>query len=463
MAVSRLLLAGTQRAGLWTNPNLTAAKNTTRHFPKLILLTRTLCLLCPNQPTNPSILDLGLLILSTAIFVVLYFEYKRFAMFIPYFFSIAVFIASASAVYQGFNYGAFYTDSRTTSPVPQSDFENLFSTAQKLVGTSGFNSARLFTMIQYGTTNTPIEAIPAAINTKTSLLLGMWASAGSADFNNEIAALTSAISQYGTSFTSLIVGISVGSEDLYRNSQLGIAKMAGVGANPSDIVNYIKQVRSAIANTPASGALVGHVDTWTVWVNSSNDEVISACDFIGMDSYPYFETDVSNNSISLGYDVFFQTLNNTLAAVGDKPVWITETGWPVSGDTSLLAVASIPNAQTYWDAVGCVLFGKINTWWYTLQDAYPTTPTPSFGIVGSQLSTDPLFNLTCPAVKPNNPSPPPSGPVSSPPSSPVSSPPSSPVSSPPSGPVSSPPAGTPTPKGGTPMPNSPASGMKLTS
>ena len=179
-------------------------------------------------------------------------------MFIPHLFAIAASVASASAAYQGFNYGSTLTDN---SPVVQSDFQNLFTTAQNLVGTSGFTSARLFTMIQAGTTNTPIEAIPAAIETKTTLLLGIWASAGQAIVNNEVAALTTAISQYGTSFTSLIAGIAVGSEDLYRNSPIGIQKNAGVGANPADIINYIGQVRSAIANTPASGALVGHVDT----------------------------------------------------------------------------------------------------------------------------------------------------------------------------------------------------------
>ena len=320
-------------------------------------------------------------------------------MFIPYFFAIAASIASAA--YQGFNYGSIFTDG---SGMVQSDYRSAFATAQNLVGTSGFTSARLFTMIQAGTTNTPTEAIPAAIDTNTHLLLGLWASAGPAIFNNEVAALTSAISQYGTSFTSIIAGIAVGSEDLYRNSPIGIEKMGGIGANPSDMIKYIGQVRSAIANTAASGALVGHVDTWTAWVNSSNDAVISACDFIGMDSYPYFQT-TAVNSIDQGYDIFFQTLNSTNAAVGGKPVWITETGWPVSGPTENLAVASIQNAQTYWDKVGCALFGKINTWWYTLQDAYPKTPSPSFGIVGSQLSTTPLFNLTCPAVGSNNPSP----------------------------------------------------------
>ena len=331
-------------------------------------------------------------------------------MFIPYFFSIAALVASASAVYQGFNYGSVFTDG---SAILQSDYRSAFSTAQNLIGTSGFSSARLFTMIQAKTTNTPTEAIPAAIETNTTLLLGLWASAGSAIFNNEAAALTSAISTYGTSFTRIIAGISVGSEDLYRNSQIGIENMAGIGANPSEIVGYIGQVRSAIANTLASGALVGHVDTWTAWVNSSNDDVISASDFIGMDSYPYFQA-TAVNSIDQGYELFFQTLNLTEGAVGGKPVWVTETGWPVSGPDSNLAVASIPNAQTYWDQVGCALFGKLNTWWYTLWDAYPTTPSPSFGIVGSQLSTSPLFNLTCPVVASHSPSPASSSSVSKP-------------------------------------------------
>ena len=319
-------------------------------------------------------------------------------MSVLYLFSITIFIGCTAAVYQGFNYGSVFSDG---SSMVQSDYRNAFAAARNLVGTSGFTSARLFTMIQAGTKNSPTEAIPAAIETDTSLLLGLWASAGSAIFNNEVDALTSAISKYGTRFTSLIAGIAVGSEDLYRNSPIGIEKGAGIGANPSEIVNYIRQVRSAIANTPASNALVGHVDTWTVWVNSSNNAVISASDFIGMDSYPYFQT-TAVNSIEFGYNNFFQTVNSTKYAVGNKPVWITETGWPVSGPTENLAVASVQNAEIYWDQVGCALFGQTNTWWYTFQDSYPKPTSPSFGIVGSRLSTTPLFNLTCPGPQSKN-------------------------------------------------------------
>ena len=169
----------------------------------------------------------------------------------------------------------------------EQQYQNDFTTAQNLVGATGFTSARIYTLIQAGTTNTPTEAIQAAINTKTSLLLGLWGSGGQTGIDNEIAALKSALGQYGSAFTDLIVGISVGSEDLYRISPTGIENMSGVGAGPDVISSYISQVRSAITGTAASSKPVGHVDTWTAWVNSSNDAVISASDFIGMDGMSF--------------------------------------------------------------------------------------------------------------------------------------------------------------------------------
>ena len=49
--------------------------------------------------------------------------------------------------------------------------------------------------------------------------------------------------------------------------------------------------------------------------------------------------------------------------------------------------------------MGCGrLFGQVNTWWYTLQDAFPTTPSPSFGVVGTTLSDTPLYDLSCSGV-----------------------------------------------------------------
>lgn len=115
--------------------------------------------------------------------------------------------ATASAAIKGFNYGSTFSNG---APKQQSDFEAEFSAAQKLAGAPGFTSARLYSMVQSGSASDPISAIPAAINTKTTLLLGLWASAGEAAFDNELAALKSAIDTYGDAFISLVEGISVG-------------------------------------------------------------------------------------------------------------------------------------------------------------------------------------------------------------------------------------------------------------
>ncbi|SPN97548.1 related to glucan 1,3-beta-glucosidase [Cephalotrichum gorgonifer] len=308
--------------------------------------------------------------------------------------ALAAAVSTASAAFQGFNYGNTFTNGQAKV---QSDFEAEFKTAQGLKGTNGaFKSARLYTMVQGNTKQGVIEAIPAAIKTKTSVLLGLWASAGSETFNNEITALKTAISQYGDDLAPLVAGISVGSEDLYRASPVGIAAGEFAGADPNTLVNYIDMVRDAIRGTPLQGAKIGHVDTWTAYVNGSNSAVIEACDWIGMDAYPYFE-DTHPNEVSNGANLFRDALGATKAAGGGKEVWITETGWPVSGKKFGSAVPSPDNARKFWRDVGCPMFGVTNVWWYTLRDAAPDTPNPSFGVVGPK-GNETLYDLSCEGI-----------------------------------------------------------------
>ena len=152
--------------------------------------------------------------------------------------------------------------------------------------------------------------------------------------DNEIAALKSALSTYGDDLVSHIAGISVGSEDLYRFSPLGVAAKAGVGVGPDVIANYVKKVRDAFKGTKLSKIPIGHVDTWTAWVDPTTPQVIEQLDFLGMDAYPYFES-THPNDINNGKQLFYEALANTKGAAGGKPVWVTESGWPVAGPVSL--------------------------------------------------------------------------------------------------------------------------------
>lgn len=301
--------------------------------------------------------------------------------------ALALSIATAEAAYKGFNYGATNGDGSTRS---KADYTAQFQTAKGLVGAEDMTSARLYTMIQGGSTNTPIEAIEAAIEEKTTLLLGLWTSGGGID--NEVAALKNAINQYGDDFAKLVVGISVGSEDLYRNSPTGIKANSGPGMNPDDLVSAIKAVRSAVSGTALGSAPIGHVDTWNDWTNGSNSAVIDAVDFLGFDTYPFYQT-TDDNSIDNAANLFEEAMQKTKAAANGKEIWVTESGWPVSGPSTGAAEASIPNAKKFWDQVACKLFSSdINTWWYILQDA---GASPSFGVVGDTLTTTPLYDLSC--------------------------------------------------------------------
>lgn len=98
-----------------------------------------------------------------------------------------------------------------------------------------------------------------------------------------------------------------------------------VGVGPDVLVNYIQQTKKAISGTSLSGAPIGHVDTWDAWSNGTNSAVAENCDWVGMDTYPYFEYQ-KDNSIDNAKQLFWDAYDKTKAAAGGKEVWITETG-----------------------------------------------------------------------------------------------------------------------------------------
>ena len=172
----------------------------------------------------------------------------------------------ATAYYKGFNVGA-------TNPDGTCKTTGQWKTAfNKLKGLpQGITSVRVYASSDC---NTLANAVPAALATGTQLLVGVWTE-DSAHYGAEKAALESAIKAHGTSW---ILAISVGSEDLYRGDTTANA-----------LAQQIYDVRGMVRALGVK-ADVGHVDTWTAWVNSANDAVIHACDFIGMDGYPYVST-----------------------------------------------------------------------------------------------------------------------------------------------------------------------------
>jgi len=298
------------------------------------------------------------------------------------------------AIEKGFNYGATNADSSCRK---YEDFHKMFTRSRNLVGAPGFTSARLYTSIQCGSDNAPIEAIKAALDTSTNLLLGLWASAGQGMIDNEIIAIKQAAANWPANMKARVIGISVGSEDMYRASAEGQVNGSGAGATVKEIRKYIKQVRKALKGTVLEGVPIGHVDTLTGWTVGNNKNAIKSADFLGFNGFPYWEN-TKPNGVSNGASLFDAGVGALEAVANGKPVWVTETGWPVSGPTNGEAVASPQNAKTYWNDVGCnKLFGKRNTFWYTLYDANADQTSMSFAVVKPADGAGQKFNLKCPA------------------------------------------------------------------
>lgn len=99
-----------------------------------------------------------------------------------------------------------------------------------------------------------------------------------------------------------------------------------------------------------------------------------------MDGYPYWQSTAIGDAPS----VFWQSVDATRNAVNSvspgKWVWVTETGWPLTGKSQGAAVASKTNAQHYWRSVACACFQSVHTFWYAYQDY---VDSPSFGVFDS--------------------------------------------------------------------------------
>jgi glucan endo-1,3-beta-D-glucosidase len=286
--------------------------------------------------------------------------------------ALAASIASANAYWSGFNVQSTLADGSCKT---QADWEKDFNTMKALPGAR--TSMRVYASSDC---NTLVNAVPAALATGGQILVGVWTE-DSAHFEAEKQALLSAVQTYGFDW---IVAVSVGSEDLYRGD-----------TTASTLAQQIYDVRGMLSTVSgySTSIQVGHVDTWTAWVDGANTAVIQACDFVGTDGYPYFQN-TEANGIDVSYNLFWESVQAVRDVVNSAHsgiwVWVTESGWPTSGPTENQAVASVANAQQYWSTVACSAFNSGHTFWYSLQDF---NASPSFGVVDANYNA--LYDLNC--------------------------------------------------------------------
>ncbi|CAA9963451.1 GPI-anchored cell wall beta-1-3-endoglucanase EglC [Pyrenophora teres f. maculata] len=295
---------------------------------------------------------------------------------------------AASKVYTGFNYGAFW--GTEANPKKKSDFLDGFSLARNLTTDTPFDSARLFTCVQPGTKDTPTSAFDAAIESKTNLLLGFWISPASKGgspspaITNEMAALEKGFQKHGQALSDLIIGLSVGNEDIYR------AEGAGeIGLTAPIVGDTIAQVKKSIAISPFAKYMmskpVGHVDTVKY-------AVVDNADFIGITVYPYWNKD----SIDTALTSFQGSVADAEKRAGGRPIWIAEMGWPAAdSEQHGAAVAGVNQLQRFWKEVGCWVFGRYTAFWFELVKDSTPDQKADWGFVDGKTREAKIKDLSC--------------------------------------------------------------------
>ena len=120
-----------------------------------------------------------------------------------------------------------------------------------------------------------------------------------------------------------IVRVMVGNEVLLR------AKIP-----PEQLIEYIREVKK---NTwrPVSTS-----ETWDVWLK--HPELVAEVDFIAVHILPYWEGIAVEDAV----DYVFDRYHAVQKAYPNKPIVITEVGWPSDGQPFKHATASISNSNS---------------------------------------------------------------------------------------------------------------------
>jgi GPH family glycoside/pentoside/hexuronide:cation symporter len=152
-------------------------------------------------------------------------------------------------------------------------------------------------------------------------MVGAWIGADRARNEREIAALI-ALAQQGLVDTAV-----VGNEVLLRDE-----------LSETELLAYVARVKAAAPE----GVSVGCVDAYFQFLE--RPALTAACDVVLANCYPFWEG--AHIDVAAQY---LRRMHGLLkAASGDKPVAITETGWPWSGQSVAAAEPSAHHARRYF-------------------------------------------------------------------------------------------------------------------
>lgn len=102
------------------------------------------------------------------------------------------------------------------------------------------------------------------------------------------------------------------------------------------LIEMIQRVKQALPGVP-----VGYVDAYYLF--AEHPRLVEACDVLFINCYPFWE----KFSLEQSVGAMREMVERVRAVAGDKPIVISETGWPTAGTPVGEAVPSPANALIY--------------------------------------------------------------------------------------------------------------------
>lgn len=137
---------------------------------------------------------------------------------------------------------------------------------------------------------------------------------------------------------------------------------------------------------------VGTSDTWTMYDNGANADVMKAIDVALMNGFPYWQ----GSSPEMGLIKLDEAIARTRAKIHGKRLIVSETGWPTRGDAFQGSVPSVENLQRYWKDAACTLKNRgTSFFWFSAFDepAKQGEVERSFGVADANMNLK--INLRC--------------------------------------------------------------------
>ncbi|SCU80335.1 LAME_0B02652g1_1 [Lachancea meyersii CBS 8951] len=198
----------------------------------------------------------------------------------------------------------------------------------------------------YATDCDVLTNLKASLGPSQKIMVGIW------DLNKISESVSAISAAFGDDF-STVYAVSVGNELVNAGE-----------ATVADIQNAVTSARSQLGAIGYTGPVV-NVDTLVAVV--ANPELCAVSDFLAVNSHPYWDGNVDPSNCGSWLQ---QQIANLQSKCGsEKPILVTETGWPSQGDSNGNCWPSQTNMETcvksITGALGSqvLLFTTYNDYW----------------------------------------------------------------------------------------------------